>query len=75
MGDLVEQWGAESRSAKYGFSRVGAVTGATYPEDLRKLRQQMPHTFFLVPGYGAQGEMCIRDSASPAPQSADTPAG
>ena len=55
MGDLVEQWGAESRSAKYGFSRVGAVTGATYPEDLRKLRQQMPHTFFLVPGYGAQG--------------------
>ena len=52
MGDLVEQWGAESRSAKYGFSRVGAVTGATYPEDLRKLRQQMPHTFFLVPGYG-----------------------
>ena len=34
---------------------VGAVTGATYPEDLRKLRQQMPHTFFLVPGYGAQG--------------------
>lgn len=55
MGDLVEQWGAESRSAKDGFSRVGAVTGATYPEDLRKLRQQMPHTFFLVPGYGAQG--------------------
>lgn len=49
MGDLVEQWGAESRSAKYGFSRVGAVTGATYPEDLRKLRQQMPHTFFLCP--------------------------
>ncbi|MEI3110656.1 MAG: orotidine-5'-phosphate decarboxylase [Oscillospiraceae bacterium] len=47
MGDLVEQWGEGSRSAQYGFSRVGAVTGATYPEDLRKLRQQMPHTFFL----------------------------
>lgn len=55
MADLVEQWGSESRSAKYGFSRVGAVTGATYPEDLRKLRERMPHTFFLVPGYGAQG--------------------
>lgn len=55
MAELVERWGKESRSEKYGFSRVGAVTGATYPADLRKLRREMPHTFFLVPGYGAQG--------------------
>lgn len=55
MGDLVEHWGKDNRSKKYGFSRVGAVTGATYPSDLKKLRKMMPHTFFLVPGYGAQG--------------------
>ena len=34
---------------------VGAVVGATYPEQLRELRSALPHTFFLVPGYGAQG--------------------
>jgi orotidine-5'-phosphate decarboxylase len=31
------------------------VVGATYPSDLRRLRKALPHTFFLVPGYGAQG--------------------
>ncbi len=35
--------------------RAGAVAGATYPEELQKLRARMPHTFLLVPGYGAQG--------------------
>ena len=34
---------------------IGAVTGATWPEELRELRARLPHTFFLVPGYGAQG--------------------
>ena len=34
---------------------AGAVTGATYPEELSELRARLPHTFFLVPGYGAQG--------------------
>jgi orotidine-5'-phosphate decarboxylase len=34
---------------------VGAVVGATYPEQGRRLRELMPHTWFLVPGYGAQG--------------------
>ena len=38
-----------------GYSRVGAVVGATYPAQLRELRAALPHTFFLVPGYGAQG--------------------
>ena len=40
---------------KYGYSGVGAVVGATYPEQLAEMRKALPHTFFLVPGYGAQG--------------------
>lgn len=54
MGAMCEQWGEENRGAS-GYSRVGAVVGATYPEQLRELREALPHTFFLVPGYGAQG--------------------
>lgn len=54
MGLMCEGWGAESVGS-YGYSRVGAVVGATYPEMLRELREKLPHTFFLVPGYGAQG--------------------
>ena len=34
---------------------MGAVVGATYPQQLAELRSAMPHTWFLVPGYGAQG--------------------
>ena len=37
------------------YSNVGAVVGATYPEMSRVLRRLMPRTYFLVPGYGAQG--------------------
>lgn len=54
MGEMCEQWGKEL-VGKYGFSGVGAVVGATYPEELSKLRRLMPNTFFLIPGYGAQG--------------------
>ncbi len=54
MGDMVEKWG-EDTCGKYGYSRVGAVVGATYPEEAKVLRARMPHSFFLVPGYGAQG--------------------
>ncbi|MDE6520479.1 MAG: orotidine-5'-phosphate decarboxylase [Ruminococcus sp.] len=54
MGDLCEKWGADT-IGKYGYSAVGAVVGATYPEMLAELRQRLPHTMFLVPGYGAQG--------------------
>ena len=54
MGKLCEEWGNEL-SGKYGYSGVGAVVGATYPEQLTELRKALPHTFFLVPGYGAQG--------------------
>ena len=54
MGDLNERIAAGTEG-KYGYTIAGAVTGATYPEDIRKLRQRLEHTFFLVPGYGAQG--------------------
>lgn len=54
MGEMCEKWG-EELPGKYGYSGVGAVVGATYPAMLGELREKMPHTFFLVPGYGAQG--------------------
>ena len=54
MGDLCEKWGADM-IGEYGYSAVGAVVGATYPAQLKELRERLPHTFFLVPGYGAQG--------------------
>ena len=54
MGRLVEEWGCDT-IGDYGYSEVGAVVGATHPEEAARLRLQMPHTFFLIPGYGAQG--------------------
>ena len=54
MGELVEKWGADT-VGKYGYSEVGAVVGATHPEEAARLRAQLKHTFFLIPGYGAQG--------------------
>ncbi len=54
MGDLTERWGAGTEG-KYGYQATGAVVGATYPADMKELRQRLPKTFFLVPGYGAQG--------------------
>jgi len=46
---------AEDLIGQGGYSCVGAVVGATYPDEARKLRQMMPRQIFLVPGYGAQG--------------------
>lgn len=43
------------KNSKYGFNKIGAVVGATYATELKMLRLQLPHTFFLVPGFGAQG--------------------
>lgn len=54
MGDMCEEWGKELMG-KYGYSGVGIVAGATYPEQIEILRKRLPHTFFLIPGYGAQG--------------------
>ncbi|MBQ2697823.1 MAG: orotidine-5'-phosphate decarboxylase [Clostridia bacterium] len=49
-----DRWNEETIGV-YGYGKVGAVVGATYPEQLARLRALLPHTFFLVPGYGAQG--------------------
>ena len=54
VAKLVEKWGAAS-VGKAGYSAVGAVVGATHPEQLAELRAAMPKTLFLVPGLGAQG--------------------
>ena len=53
VGEKVAQWGDELMGD--GYSYVGAVVGATYPEMGKALRKIMPKTFILVPGYGAQG--------------------
>ena len=45
----------EDNIGKYGYNKVGAVVGATYPEQIKVLRALMPNTLFLIPGYGAQG--------------------
>lgn len=50
----VERWG-ESLRGDSGLSSIGAVVGATHPAELASLRALMPHTPFLIPGYGAQG--------------------
>lgn len=54
MGDLIQQWGKDTAGA-YGYQALGAVVGATHPSVLQQLRRRLPNTFFLVPGYGAQG--------------------
>jgi orotidine-5'-phosphate decarboxylase len=54
VGDFVERLADETRG-QCGYGAVGAVVGATYPQQLAELREAMPRTWFLVPGYGAQG--------------------
>lgn len=54
VGEKVAQWG-EEHAGQSGYSYIGAVVGATYPEMGAALRKLMPKTFILVPGYGAQG--------------------
>lgn len=54
VAELVEKWGEDLRG-KYGYSSIAAVVGATYPAQLEEIREKAPHTFFLIPGYGAQG--------------------
>lgn len=61
-GDTVEEhlaaWVRENGSSmcgRHGYTSLGAVVGATHPAAATRLRQQMPRSFFLVPGFGAQG--------------------
>ena len=53
VAEKVTEWGQDTMDGSY--SNVGAVVGATYPEMSRILRKLMSNTYFLVPGYGAQG--------------------
>lgn len=53
VGERVSEWGKEHMGDSYSY--IGAVVGATYPEQGKVLRKVMPKTFILVPGYGAQG--------------------
>ncbi len=55
VGEKVAAWSAEHMPETGNYSYVGAVVGATYPEQGKALRKIMPHTYILVPGYGAQG--------------------
>jgi orotidine-5'-phosphate decarboxylase len=54
VASAVARWGAEDIGAS-GMSLVGAVVGATAPEQAARVREILPRAFFLVPGYGAQG--------------------
>lgn len=54
VGDLISEWGKDL-VGEHGYSAVGAVVGATSPEEAAELRAKYKHVFFLVPGYGAQG--------------------
>lgn len=54
VAKLVEKWG-ENLRGEYNYSSISAVVGATYPEQLKQIRKIALHTYFLIPGYGAQG--------------------
>ncbi len=53
VGEKVAEWGMAHMGGSYSY--IGAVVGATYPEQGKMLRRVMPKAFILVPGYGAQG--------------------
>ena len=54
VAELVNIWG-EDLVGEYGYSAISSVVGATYPKQLEELREIMPTSYFLIPGYGAQG--------------------
>ncbi|MCK9375093.1 MAG: orotidine-5'-phosphate decarboxylase [Syntrophobacterales bacterium] len=56
VAQMVSEWGMDN-IGNFGYSSVGAVVGATFPKDAKILRKLMPKSYFLVPGYGAQGGM------------------
>ena len=54
VGALVSEWSQQVKG-EYGYTNLGAVVGATYPEELEELREKMSDIFFLIPGFGFQG--------------------
>ena len=67
LAGLVHNLGRDGRDPSTGLSHVGAVTGATAPEHLERMRELMPHAVFLLPGVGAQGGAVEALSAAFAP--------
>ena len=63
VGALVHQWGKE-HVGRRGYSCIGAVVGGTQPLDAEKLRRLMPQSYFLLPGYGAQGAGAAQAAAA-----------
>jgi orotidine-5'-phosphate decarboxylase len=55
VADSLASLGAELRGPATGWSSLGVVVGATYPGQAIEVRERLPHSLFLVPGYGAQG--------------------
>jgi len=55
MAELSEELGVRSEEFEGRYTNCGLVVGATYPEQIKRIREIAPRTFFLVPGYGAQG--------------------
>lgn len=54
VAEMIEEWG-KGLDTPCGYHQVGAVVGATYPEEQKIIRSIIPKSYFLVPGYGAQG--------------------
>lgn len=71
VADHVARWG-EARTGESGWSSIGAVVGATHPDELARLRERMPRTPLLLPGYGAQGASAadVRGAFSDGPHGA-----
>ena len=55
VADFVQNQSLSTASSASGYGCVGAVVGATYPEQLLAMRKRMPNAWILIPGYGAQG--------------------
>lgn len=54
LAEMVKVWGVDTEGA-CGLRNVGVVMGATYPDDALKMREILPNSIFLIPGYGGQG--------------------
>lgn len=59
IAQLVEAIAIQDLGPQTNLSSIGAVVGATYPEEMKYLRTLMPHVPFLIPGYGAQGGTAV----------------
>jgi len=64
VANMVAELGDDATVGKRGYSLIGAVVGATWPDEARRLRELMPNQLFLVPGYGAQGASAADCAAS-----------